>query len=202
MAFKTENLTEIVRLLVEGRLARSALIWPVETEEQEKIAKFVSVNDSTLAKLTTRQINALRMLAGEESISDMKAFLQNKLKLASNEWHLQVEDTFVENEKTYRELATILMNRLGAYEAKPTNDENTQQDDIMKQIESDIVNLLRLAYRESFGKSPSREEMTLTEEAQAKLRLLFAQNFLRQFARAALLNYHKDAQRREAAKKR
>jgi len=201
MALKIGNLTEIVSLLVEGRFARSALIWEVETEEQEKIAKFVSVNDTTLAKLTTRQINALRMLAGEESISDMKSFLQNKLKLASNEWQLQVEDTFVEGEKNYRELATVLMNRLEAYEGKPTNDEYIQQGSIMKQIESEIVSLLHLAYWESFGKSPSREEMTLTEEAQTKLRLLFAQNFLRQFARAALLNYHKDAQRREAAKK-
>jgi len=47
MAIQTGSLTEMVKPLVEARLAQRAMSWEAETGEQEEMAKFVNANDAT-----------------------------------------------------------------------------------------------------------------------------------------------------------
>ena len=182
MGKESVNFADISFSLVESRLSRSTAMTDENVKEEEKIKRFVEANEATLKKLTTRQINALRMLAGKaKSIAEMKDFLDRKLNLAYNTWQFDVEDTFNIEKRYYDKLARVLINRLDFYAKTPTDGKN-----VVEGIADEIERLLKRTYKASLGeKCP--EKVMLPKSQREELRLLLARDFLQRLARAMLV---------------
>lgn len=182
MGKEPEDFTEISFSLVKSRLSRSALISDEGVEREEEIKRFVDTNEAALTKLTTRQINALRMLAGKaKSITDMKEFLDRKLNLAYNAWQSDVEDTFNTEKKSYDKLARVLINRLDFYANTPSEGKN-----VVEAVAETIETLLKRTYKASLGER-CPEKVMLPKSQREELRLLLACDFLQRVARAVLV---------------
>lgn len=182
MGKESINFAEISLSLVESHLSRSAAMTDEGVKKEEEIKRFVDTNEVTLTKLTTRQINALRVLAGKaESIEEMKDFLDRKLNLAYNAWHFDVEDTFNTEKKSYNKLARVLINRLDFYAKTPTEGKN-----VVEAVAETIETLLKQTYKASLGER-CPEKVMLPKSQREELRLLLARDFLQRLARAMLV---------------